>query len=186
LRRVRLSDGEVLQQINLPSSYFGEGIAVVDDKIVQLTWQNNIGFVYNKATFELVGNFSYATEGWGLTYEGTHLIMSDGSSSLYFLDSNTYQTVASINVHDNVGSVLNLNELEYINGTIYANIWHSQKIAQINPQTGQVEAYIDLSGIYSPTDTEAVLNGIAYNPQTNQLFVTGKYWANIYEITIQK
>jgi glutaminyl-peptide cyclotransferase len=188
LRRVNLSDGAVLQQYDLSSEYFGEGIAVVGDKIVQLTWQNHIGFVYDKATFELLGNFSYNTEGWGLTYDGTRLIMSDGTDKLYFLDPNTYQTTGSINVHDNKGDVLNLNELEYINGTVYANIWHSQKIAVINPQTGQVQAYIDLSSIaqpYQASNFEAVLNGIAYNTQTNQLFVTGKYWTKLYEIKLQ-
>ncbi len=185
LRRVRLSDGVILQQYNLSSDYFGEGIAVVGDKIVHLTWQNNIGFVYDKETFELLGNFSVNTEGWGLTYDGSRLIMSDGSDKLYFLDPNTYQTVASINVHDNKGGVANLNELEYINGTVYANIWHSSKIAIINPSTGQVQAYIDLAGIYQAPSSEAVLNGIAYNSQTNQLYVTGKYWASLYEIKAQ-
>ena len=185
LRRVRLSDGVVLQQYDLPSDYFGEGIAVVGDKIVHLTWQNNIGFIYDKETFELLGNFSVNTEGWGLTYDGSRLIMSDGSDKLYFLDPNTYQTVGSVNVHDNKGSVVNLNELEYINGTVYANIWYSSKIAIINPSTGQVQAYIDLAGIYQTTNSEAVLNGIAYNTQTNQLYVTGKYWASLYEIKVQ-
>src|SRR3989304_5533407 len=147
LRCVRLSDGAILQQYDLPSNYFGEGIAVVGDKIVHLTWQNNIGFVYDKETFDLLGNFSINTEGWGLTYDGSRLIMSDGSDKLYFLDPNTYQKVGSVNVHDNKGSVVNLNELEYINGTVYANIWHSSKIAIINPSTGQVQAYIDLAGI---------------------------------------
>ncbi len=186
LRRVRLSDGAVLQQFDLPDGFFGEGIAVVGDKIVQLTWQDHVGFIYNRSSFELLGNFSYSTEGWGLTYDGSHLIMSDGSSKLYFLDPNTYQVTSSINVHDDKGAVVNLNELEYINGIVFANIWYSQKIAEINPQTGQVIAYIDLSGIYNATNSEAVLNGIAYNVQTNQLFVTGKFWPNLYEIKVQK
>ncbi|MCL2643174.1 MAG: glutaminyl-peptide cyclotransferase [Candidatus Bathyarchaeota archaeon] len=189
LRRVNLSDGKILQQINLAEEYFGEGITVVDDKIIQLTWQNKIGFIYNQETFDLLGNFKLNTEGWGLTYDNKHLILSDGTSKLHFLDTNTYQTINSINVHDAEGPVENLNELEYINGTIYANIWFSTKIAIINPTTGQVEAYIDLEELAQPHTTknrEAVLNGIAYNTQTNQLYITGKNWPNLYEILITK
>ena len=168
----------------MSGEYFGEGIAVVGDKIVQLTWQNYIGFVYDKATFDLLGQFNLTTEGWGLTYNGTHLILSDGTSKLYFLDPNTYQTVGSVNVHDGSMPIANLNELEYINGDVYANIWEDQKIAIINPQTGQVKAYIDLTGLYQTNDPNAVLNGIAYNQQTGQLYVTGKYWPNLYEIQL--
>jgi glutamine cyclotransferase len=189
LRQVNLVDGTVSQQYNLSRDYFGEGITVVGDKIVQLTWQSGIGFVYNKETFELLSNFSINTEGWGLTYDGIHLIMSDGTSTLYFLDPNTYQVTSSITVQDNNGSVDYLNELEYINGTIYANIWHIPKIAIINPTSGQVQAYIDLTETaqpYTANNQEAVLNGIAYNQQTNQLFVTGKYWSYLYEIEIQQ
>ncbi len=189
LRRVNLTDGSILQKFDLPTEYFGEGITVVGDKIVQLTYISQIGFVYDKTTFELLGNFSLNTEGWGLTFDGTHLIMSDGSSNLYFLNPNTYQTVSSITVHDANGPVDNLNELEFINGTIYANMWFSSKIALINPATGQIEAYIDLVELAKPyitNDANAVLNGIAYNPQTNQLFVTGKNWSSLYEIQLQK
>ena len=188
LRRVNLVDGQILQQIKLPEEYFGEGITIVNNKIIQLTWQNKIGFIYNKETFEKLGEFTYNTEGWGLTYDNTHLIMSDGTSKLYFLDTNTYQTINSISVYDGKGFVENLNELEYINGTIYANIWHSSKIAIINPTTGQVEAYIDLEETaqpYTTKDPEAVLNGIAYNAQTKQLYITGKNWSNLYEIAIK-
>jgi len=187
IRRVNLADGKILQQFNLPYEYFGEGIAVVGNKIVQLTWQNKIGFIYDKETFGLLGNFSLNTEGWGITYDGNHLIISDGTSNLYFLDTTTYQTLYSISVNDANGPVENLNELEYINGTIYANIWFSSKIAVINPTTGQVEAYIDLDKTaqpYTTNDPNAVLNGIAYNAQTNQLYVTGKKWSNLYEILI--
>jgi glutamine cyclotransferase len=187
IRRVNLTDGKVLQQFNLPYEYFGEGITIVDDKIIQLTWQNNIAFIYDKKTFELLDNFTLNTEGWGLTYDGNHLIMSDGTANLYFLDTVTYETINSINVHDEKGPVKNLNELEYVNGTIYANIWFSSKIAIINPTTGQIEAYIDLENLsqpYTTKDSNAVLNGIAYNPQTNKLYVTGKNWSNLYEIQI--
>ncbi len=189
LRRVNLDNGQILLEYDLPYDYFGEGITVVGDKIVQLTWQNGVGFVYDKSTFELLGNFSLNTEGWGITYDGNRLIMSDGTSNLYFLDPNTYQTIGSINVHDANGAVDKLNELEYVNGTIYANIWFSSKIAVINQTSGQIEAYIDLADLARPyisNNVNAVLNGIAYNPETNQLFVTGKNWSSLYEIQPQK
>jgi glutamine cyclotransferase len=188
IRRVNLVDGKILQQVNLSYEYFGEGIAIVDNKIIQLTWQNKIGFIYDKETFEQLDTFNYNTEGWGLTYDGNHLIMSDGTATLYFIDTTTCKTVNTINVRDTEGPVKNLNEIEYINGSIYANIWFSTKIAIINPTTGQVEAYINLEEIVNPyttKDPNAVLNGIAYNTQTNQLYVTGKNWSNIYEIALQ-
>jgi glutamine cyclotransferase len=184
-----LADGKILKQIDLAETYFGEGIAVVGDKIIQLTWMNKIGFIYDKETFKLLDNFKLDTEGWGLTYDGTNLILSDGTSNLYFLDPTTYQTINSINVHDAEGPVQDLNELEYINGAIYANIWFSTKIAIINPTTGQVEAYLDLEEIaqqHTSKDPEAVLNGIAYNAQTNKLYITGKNWSNLYEIENKK
>jgi len=187
LRRVNLINGQVLQQFDLPYEYFGEGIAVVNNKIIQLTWQNKIGFIYDEKTFEPIGNFTLNTEGWGLTFDENHLIMSDGTANLYFLDPTTYQTIKSVSVQDAKGPVKNLNELEYINGYIYANIWFDSKIAVINPITGQVEAYIDLTDIAQPyveKNPNSVLNGIAYNTQTNQLYVTGKNWSSIYEITI--
>lgn len=184
LRRVGLRNGTVLQQYNLSSDNFGEGIAVVGDRLIQLTWQNYTGFVYNKTTFELLETFSLSTEGWGLTYNGSHLILSDGTSTLYFLDPNTFQTVGSVTVHDGGMLISQLNELEYINGDVYANIWQEPRIAIINPQTGQVKAYIDLTGLYPTSNPNAVLNGIAYNSRTNQLYVTGKYWPNLYEIQL--
>jgi len=168
----------------LPVQYFGEGLTVVNSSLVQLTWQNNIGFIYDKETLGLLGNFSYSNEGWGLTYGGDKLIMSDGTSNLTFLDPVTFQKVGQISVHDGNTPVTNINELEYVNGDIYANIWLQQKIVIINPQTGQVKGWIDLSGIYKSDDPNAVLNGIAYDSQTNRLFVTGKDWPNLYQITI--
>ncbi len=184
LRRVNLESGVVLQEINLPSEYFGEGLTVVKDSLVQLTWENHVGFVYDKATFDLLGNFSYSTEGWGLTYDGNRLIMSDGTSNLYFLDPATFQKVGQVNVHDGNSSVTEINELEYINGDVYANIWLQQKIAIINPQTGTVKGWIDLTGIYQSNNIDDVLNGIAYDTQNNRLFITGKDWPNLYQITI--
>ncbi len=188
LRRVDLTSGNVLQQVNLPAEYFGEGLTVINDTLIQLTWQNHIGFIYDKATLSLIGNFSYSTEGWGLTYDGNRLIMSDGTSNLYFLDPTTFQRIGQVSVHDGNTSVADINELEYVNGDVYANIWMQQKIAIINPQTGQVKGWIDLSGLYQTNNPsnipDNVLNGIAYDSQTNRLFVTGKDWPNLYQITI--
>jgi len=187
LRRVDLQTGNVLQQYQLPSEYFGEGLTVVNGRLIQLTWLNHIGFVYDEDTFALLGNFTYTTEGWGLTYNGSDLVMSDGSSTLYFLDPTTYQTVGQVTVKDGNTPITNLNELEYVNGDIYANVWHTQKIAIINPQTGQVKGWLDLTSIYQPdlsSSPDAVLNGIAYDQQTGHLFVTGKDWPNLYEIKV--
>jgi glutamine cyclotransferase len=184
MRRVDLESGDVLQEVLLSNQYFGEGLAVVNDSLVQLTLLENVGFIYDKATFGLLGNFSYSTQGWGLTYDGSRLIMSDGSSNLYFLDAVTFQKVGQVSVHDGNTSVNSINELEYVNGDVYANIWLQQKIAIINPQTGQVKGWIDLSGIYQSSGPNAVLNGIAYDSQTDRFFVTGKDWPNLYQIQI--
>jgi glutaminyl-peptide cyclotransferase len=184
LRRVDLDSGNVSQEFLLPHEDFGEGITVVSDKIIQLTWQNHVGFVYDKATFNLLSQFNVSTEGWGITYDGSQLIMSDGTSDLYFLNPDTFQKEGQVSVHDENTPVTNINELEYINGSVYANIWMQQKIAVINPQTGQVQALIDLTGIYQSTSENSVLNGIAYDSQTNRLYVTGKDWPNIYEINL--
>ncbi len=188
LRRVDLTSGNVLKEVNLPVEYFGEGLTIVNDTLIQLTWQNHIGFIVDKATLSLIGNFSYSTEGWGLTYDGNYLIMSDGTSNLYFLDPTTFQRIGQVSVHDGNTSVTNINELEYVNGDVYANIWMQQKIAIINPQTGQVKGWIDLSDLYqtnNPSNVpDNVLNGIAYDAQTNRLFVTGKDWPKLYQITI--
>ena len=184
LRRVDLASGVVLRQQVLDSQYFGEGIAVVNDTIVQLTWQSHVGFVYGRENFSLLKTFSYPTEGWGITYNGSDLIMSDGSSNLYFLDPVTFQKVGQVSVKEGSNSVSNINELEYINGDVYANIWMQQKIAIINPATGQVKAWIDLNGLYNPGNFEYVLNGIAYDQSNGRLFVTGKNWPNLYEIQL--
>jgi glutamine cyclotransferase len=186
LRRVDLETGTVLQQYNLPN-YFCEGLTLVGDTLIQLTWQSQIGFVYDKETFTLIGNFSYPTEGWGLTFDGNRLIMSDGSSKLLFLDPLTYQKTGEVNVLDGDKPITNINELEYINGDIYANIWMSQKIAIINPQTGQVKGWLDLTGINPQpiTNPDSVLNGIAYDQETGRLFVTGKNWSYLYQIEIK-
>jgi glutamine cyclotransferase len=185
LRRVELETGEILQLYNLPPQYFGEGITVFDGKIIQLTWLANKGFVYDEESFDLLQNFSYPTEGWGITTDGSRLIMSDGTSTLYFLDPLTFQKTGQVEVHDN-GPVDRLNELEYINGKVYANIWLEEKIAIINPQTGQVEGWINLSGLHNMEnqDPNNVLNGIAYDAANDRLFVTGKRWSQLFEIEL--
>jgi glutaminyl-peptide cyclotransferase len=185
LRRVDLESGNVLQEISLADGYFGEGLAVVNNSLVQLTWQNHMGFVYDKETFGLVGNFTYSTEGWGLTYDGSRLIMSDGSSNLYFLNPVSYQKIGQVSVHDGNTEVASINELEFVNGDVYANIWHQQKIAIINPETGQVKGWIDLTGLYQPNRIDDVLNGVAFDSAGNRLFVTGKNWPNLYQITLK-
>jgi glutaminyl-peptide cyclotransferase len=186
LRRVNTTTGIVQQQTLLPSKYFGEGLTIVNNKIIQLTWQTHVGFIYNKTTFSVLGNFSYATEGWGLTFDGKHLIMSDGTDNLYFLDPTTFQRTGQVVVHDGNTTIVKVNELEYIKGDVYANIWQTNTIAIINPQTGQVKGWIDLTGLQdeSNPDPNAVLNGIAYDQNNNRLFVTGKDWSSIYQIKL--
>ena len=186
LRRVNLTTGTVEQKATLPDQYFGEGITIVGNKIIQLTWQSHIGFIYNKTTFDLLGNFSFTNEGWGLTYDGKHLIMSDGTDNLYFLNPTTFQRTGQVAVHDGNTSVVNINELEYIKGDVYANIWLTNKIAIINPETGQVKAWIDLTGLPGVpiSNGDNVLNGIAYDQKNDKLFVTGKEWPNLYQIKL--
>jgi glutamine cyclotransferase len=188
LRCENLTTGELIQEYTLPTQYFGEGIAIVNDTIIQLTWQSNIGFIYNKTTFALLGNFSYPTQGWGLTYDGKNLIMSDGTDHLYFLNPTTFQQTGEIQVHDGNTTILNINSLCYINGEVYANIWQTNNIIIINPETGQVKAWINLTGLPASaavnSNLNAVLNGIAYDPQGDRLFVTGKDWADLYQIKL--
>ncbi len=186
IRRIKLETGEVLQTHELPSQYFGEGITLFDNKIIQLTWQSNKGFVYDKASFELLQTFDYSTEGWGITYDGSRLIMSDGTSNLYFLNTETFQRMGQIEVYDTGGPVDRLNELEYVEGYVYANVWLEEKIAIINPQTGQVEGWINMKGLQNKEnqDLNDVFNGIAYDSKAKRLFVTGKRWPQLFEIKI--
>ncbi len=188
LRKVKLESGEILQSITVPGNIFGEGITIFNNKIIQLSWQSNIGYIYEKETFKLIGKFNYYTEGWGLTNDGTNLIMSDGTHNLYFLDTHTYSQIKKIEVFDNNGIVNNLNELEYINGEIFANIYLKDIIARIDPVTGKVLAYINLKNILSKKeykDNTDVLNGIAYDYINKRLFVTGKKWPKMFEIEIK-
>jgi glutamine cyclotransferase len=184
---VDLKTGKPLKSHRLPDKYFGEGIAIVENKIIQLTWRSKTGFVYDRETLKLLKTFNYQTQGWGITYDGKYLIMSDGSAILYFMDPNTFKVLGTLEVYGDSGKVSNLNELEYIDGEIYANIWGTEKIARINPKTGRVTAWIDLSRLLSDQDKKGridVLNGVAYNPENGNLFVTGKLWPKLFEIEI--
>ncbi len=184
---VDLKTGKTLKSQQLPRKYFGEGIAVVGDKIIQLTWRSKTGFVYNKGTLKPIKKFRYNTQGWGITYDGKYMIMSDGSSALYFMDPNTFKVIGTLEVYGDSGKVSNLNELEYIDGEIYANIWGTEKMARINPKTGRVTAWIDLSGLLSDKDKNPrvdVLNGVAYNSENGNLYVTGKLWPKLFEIEL--
>jgi glutamine cyclotransferase len=187
LRQVDLESGRVLEQRDVPKQYFAEGLTDWGSTLVQLTWQSHIGFVYDRATFHLLRSFQYSGEGWGLTQDGKRLILSDGSATLRFLDPNTFKEVRRITVTDHGKPVTKLNELEYIHGEIYSNIWYSNKIARISPQTGRVLGWIDLTGIIPSVElqsTDAVLNGIAYDAQHDRLFVTGKLWPRLFEIKV--
>ncbi len=189
LRKIRLETGEILQEFSLSPNVFGEGITIYKDRIIQLTWQSRIGFVYDKKSFRLLGSFRYPArmEGWGITNNGEHLIMSDGSNRLYFLDPDSFSVRSRLEVVDKEKPVYNINELEYIEGAIYANVWQSTKIIKIDPRSGQVTATIDLSDIVPKEyrgHTDYVLNGIAYDPGEKRLFITGKMWPHVFEVEL--
>lgn len=185
LRRVELETGRVQRLYTLPDHFFAEGITIFDDRIIQLTWKSNQGFVYDKNSFELLQEFTYPTEGWGITHDGSRLIMSDGTATLHFLDPETYTIIGQVEVND-ADPVTLLNELEYVKGKVYANIWKEEKIAIIDPKTGKVKGWIDLSGIQNLESQNAsnMPNGIAYDTKEDRLFVTGKGWTHLYEIKL--
>jgi len=189
LRRVELETGKVLKKVDVPVPYFAEGIAMLNGKVYQLTWQHHIGFIYDAQTFERTGQFNYAGEGWGLTTDGQSLILSDGSTRIRFINPADFTVTKTISVIDGSTPIDQLNELEYVNGEIYANVWHDNRIAVIDPQNGHVKSWIDLNGLMPEGelhDPEAVLNGIAYDQANNKLFVTGKLWPRLFEIRIKK
>jgi glutamine cyclotransferase len=188
LRQVELETGKVLRQHNLETSLFGEGITLYKDRIYQVTWTNKVGFVYNKSDFKVINKIFYQTQGWGLTTINDRIVMSDGSNVLYFLEPDMFDAVSRIEVYDNEKKVDQLNELEYIDGEIWANIWQTDLIARIDPLTGKVNSYIDMSPIFPDSKRREVnadvLNGIAWDAHGGRIFITGKRWPKLYEIQI--
>ncbi len=186
IRRVDLKTGRVQKLHAIGQMYFGEGITILGGKLYQLTWKSGLAFVYDADTFTVQQTLQYPTEGWGLTHDGKQLILSDGSSTLRFLDPATFKTVREITVRDGGQAIDRLNELEYVDGEIWSNVWYDDRIARISPADGTVLGWIDLASIYprSARGGDAVLNGIAYDKDAKRLFVTGKNWPQLYEIEI--
>jgi glutamine cyclotransferase len=190
LRKVRLETGEVLQEHRLDPKYFGEGLTDFGSRLIQLTWQTNVGFVYDLQTFKPIGQFNYPGEGWGITQDGKRLIMSDGDArgELRFLDPATLKELGRLTVRDQGRPVSNLNELEFVKGEILANIYQTERVARIDPASGRVTGWIDLTGLLGAAERLGtdVLNGIAYDAARDRLFVTGKLWPRLFEIQIER
>lgn len=188
LRQVDLRSGRVARQISLSPAYFGEGIAILHQKVYQLTWQAHVGFIYDLTTFAKVGEFAYTGEGWGLTTDGKALIMSDGTNQLRFIDPADFHVIRTISVELGGKPLTNLNELEFIKGEIYANVWQTPILVRIDPVGGKLTGTVDLTGLLPLSDFDAhtdVLNGIAYDPDGDRLFVTGKCWPKLFEIHLR-
>lgn len=189
VREVDLQSGNVVQERKLPNQYFGEGLTNWGNTLVQLTWKAHLGFVWDRKTLQLIRTFHYSGQGWGLTQDGHDLILSDGTPTLRYLDPNTFQVVRRLTVTDHGKPVKEINELEYIRGQIWANIWMSNRIARISPATGQVVAWVNLKGIIPDVElrnSNAVLNGIAWDKSSNRIFVTGKLWPELFQIQVVK
>jgi glutaminyl-peptide cyclotransferase len=187
VRKIELATGRVIQKYDLPQPFFGEGITVLNQQILELTWQSQTGFVYDKSSFRLLRSFNYPGEGWGLTNDGRQIYMSDGTSQIRVWDPATLSEVRRISVKDGAMPVMQLNELEWVRGEIYANVWQTDRIARISPADGKVLGWIDLTGILPKSerpDPDAVLNGIAYDAAGDRLFVTGKLWPKLFEIRV--
>lgn len=188
VREVDLATGKVLRSVPLADTLFGEGMTILDGELFIVTWKARTGYVLDPDTFEVKRAFKYGGEGWGLTHDGTHLILSDGSAHLRFLDPQTAEVVRRVHVRDGDRSIERLNELEYVNGQILANIWYEDRIARIDPQTGQVRGWIDASPLRAQvtlTDPkEHVLNGIAYDPEKKALYLTGKFWPKLFHVSL--
>ena len=188
LRRVDLQSGQVLKNVNLPPQLFGEGLALAGGKLYQLTWQTKIGFVYDAKTFKPLAKFNYQDEGWGLTFDGTNLIQSDGTDVLTWRDPKDFSAVKTLKVTRGGAALANLNELEWIDGKIWANVWQTNDVVIIDPKTGKVGAQLNLTGILKDSDKlggEDVLNGIAYDSTNKRIFVTGKNWPKLYWINVE-
>ena len=185
LRKVALDSGDILQRSNLNARYFGEGITIMNGKVYQLTWQTQLGFVYDLASFKVEKTFFLPGEGWGITHDGTHLIVSDGTAFLRMLDPETLKEVSRVEVKMDGMPLDRLNELEYINGEVWANVWYTDAIVRIDPATGAVTGSVDLSDLNEQRGTDDVLNGIAWDEQSGRLFVTGKLWSKLYEIKVE-
>ncbi len=190
IRKVRLDTGAVLQRRDVPAQYFGEGIVNWKQRLISLTWKSHLGFVYDLASFRLERHFSYPGEGWALTQDGTHLIMSDGTEELRLLDPETLRELGRLRVTFQGQPVRNLNELEWVKGEIYANVWQTDWIVRIDPHSGAVVGLINCRGLLAPTDRiegeTDVLNGIAYDAKGDRLFVTGKNWPKLFEISLHQ
>ncbi|HKL09254.1 MAG TPA: glutaminyl-peptide cyclotransferase [Bacteroidales bacterium] len=189
LRKVVLETGELIQSLSLPAKYFGEGITAFGDKIIQLTWTSQTGFVYDKESFSLINTLQYPTQGWGITTDGKKLIMSDGSQTIYFLEPEYFSEIGRIEVYDHEGPVRSLNELEYIDGLVYANIFLQEEMIAFDPKTGKVVKKIDCRKIIPEgyrNERDNVLNGIAYDKKNNRIFITGKRWPHLYEVQFKE
>ncbi len=187
LRKVELETGRVLASVPIPAEFFGEGMTVIGDRVFVLTWQNHRGFIYDLTTLAKTGEFSYTGEGWGLTTDGKYLILSDGTSEIRYLDPATFQVVRTIHVTRQGTPVTQLNELEYIKGEIYANVWQTDFIVRIDPASGELLGVVDFRGLLAPADRDRntdVLNGIAYDASTDRLFVTGKRWPKLFQVQL--
>lgn len=190
LMKVNLKDGQAVQKISIDKTLFGEGITIINNKIYQLTWQNNKVFVYDLATFEKLKEFHWDHQGWGLTNNGKDLLISTGGNNIYFVDPETFRILNTISVNSNYGPLGDINELEYVDGKIYANIYGSDYIAVINPETGTVEAKLDFTGLLQKSgktyEHSDVLNGIAYDSTKNSFYITGKKWPALFEVKLNQ
>jgi len=188
VRRLEFPSGKVIKELKLAPELFGEGLALVDGRLIQLTWKSRRGFVYDRDSFRVIQEFKYDTEGWGLTYDDKNLVLSDGSSDLFYLDPQTYRPARRLAVTMNGRALTELNELEFIEGEIWANVWQTDLIVRIEPASGRVTSFLNLKGILAPSDrtgSDAVLNGIAYDAGKKRIFVTGKLWPRIFEIKVK-
>ena len=186
VRKVRLETGRVEQELKLPTPYFGEGVVAWKDRLIELTYTTQAGFVYDLATFTILRTFHYPGEGWSMTADSQRIIMDDGTPEIRFWNPESLTEIGRLRVTANRKPVENLNELEWVKGEIFANIWHSDRIARIDPKSGKVVGWIDLHGLWQPDDPEHVLNGIAYDAAGDRLFVTGKCWPKLFEIRLRR